>query len=114
MRKVTFTANCRDGECQVTGWQLACGAVVHRRLSWRWSSDDSWSVSDPVSGCEFVPGYTIAEAVAAYRALVSRFGANWSHVLVKQRKLAADEKLAFKRRGELPACALHEAPETVQ
>lgn len=88
MKKIAFMAVTRNGRAIVTGWQLRCGAVVHRRLlGGRFgASDECWTVSDPVSGGAFCNGYGPAGAVARYRDLRKQYGERFAQVLARKRK----------------------------
>ncbi|MFT4243527.1 MAG: hypothetical protein QM569_14740 [Acidovorax sp.] len=99
MKKVSFGASIRSGAYTVivTGWQLRCGAVVHRAVfasgpKGRWPAqyDDCWSVSDPVSGCAIVlQKWSMADAVAKYRHLRAAYGARFAEVLALKRQEVA-------------------------
>jgi hypothetical protein len=100
MKKVTFRASVRKGHTPslVTGWQLQCGAVVHRRLpDERWGQcDDAWTVSDPVTGCSIVHGWSMGEAVSSYRRLKANYGAGFPAALAVARQNTA-RRIAAER-----------------
>lgn len=91
MKKSRFGFVGRDGRRYiVAGWQLACGMVVHRSMfSAGDQSDEHWSVSDPVSGGRVGAGFTMGEAVAAYRELRRAYGQGWPEALAVQRQAMA-------------------------
>lgn len=115
MRKSTFTASLGMlGEKVVVGWQLACGAVVHRALLRDDTrSDWLWTVSDPVSGFAFVQGFGLGDAMARYRQLVRKYGAAWPKALADRRRRAAN-LAALCRRLDADRADLHRAPEMLQ
>lgn len=91
MKKVRFYFVSRNGNhCIVSGWQLACGMVVHRSMfAGGGQSDERWSVSDPVSGGRIRDGFTMGEAVAAYRELRRNYGPGWFEALAVGRQAMA-------------------------
>ncbi|MDD2711401.1 MAG: hypothetical protein PHU77_00635 [Simplicispira sp.] len=97
MKKVTFAALVRKGPRQlVIGWQLRCGAVVHRSVfannRFGASRDDCWTVSDPVSGATFVNcAWSLGDAVKDYRALQAKLGANFHSAIAMQRQLVQQQ-----------------------
>lgn len=70
----------------VTGWLLACGAVVHRSFFDSGQSDNHWTVSDSVSGGRICSGLSMGDAVRRYRALVASYGADYPEVLALTRQ----------------------------
>lgn len=79
----------------VTGWLLACGAVVHRSVFDGGQRDDHWTVSDSVTGGRICAGWSMADAVRSYRRLVASYGADYPAALAlahqtHARKLAAE------------------------
>lgn len=115
MRKAAFTADLGMlGARSVIGWQLACGAVVHRAaLRGGSQSDWLWTVSDPVSGCAYVQGLGLAAVVRAYRQLVRDHGDGWAAALADRRQ-RAQRIQALMRRLDADRADLHAAPEMVQ
>lgn len=90
MKKATMAVKTRDGGAiEIAGWQLACGAVVHRTphsgVKWRVFYDDAWSVSDTVTGGAFAHGNSMADAVGRYRALVRQHGPDFETELQARR-----------------------------
>ncbi len=89
MKKFTFRAAVRTGTATlITGWQLKCGAVVHRDLPvGRWGqTDDAWAVSDPIAGGRLAHGWKMGEAVANYRRLRAAWGAHYPEKLALARQ----------------------------
>jgi hypothetical protein len=90
-RRTVFRCGIRgSGTVDVKGWELECGAVLHRTLfsgrKFRSSYDDAWTVSDPVTGGAMARGDSLAQAVRSYRELVRRHGDAWTTVLAEKRK----------------------------
>lgn len=105
MKKATFRASVRNGPATlITGWQLKCGAVVHRSVFgggpkglWPQRYDDCWSVSDPVSGAAIVlQEWSMGDALAAYRRLRIAHGAGFAAALAVKRQEVA-RQIAAKR-----------------
>ncbi|CAN7561475.1 hypothetical protein [Acidovorax sp. LjRoot117] len=92
MKKATFRASVRVGTATlITGWQLRCGAVVHRALPvGRWGlKDDVWTVSDPVAGGRLSSGWSMGEAVRNYRSVRAAYGDRYPEKLALARQAMA-------------------------
>ena len=101
--KISYMIPTPVGAESTSGWQLRCGAVLHRQLLWGGCRDDAWVVGDPVSGCSIASGGTMGEALRRYRALVALHGAQWPAVLAQARRRANDRVLALARRFDMRA-----------
>lgn len=87
MRKVTFRMPLINRPTAiVTGWQLACGMVVHRSYFAGGQRDDHWTVSDPVTGARISCGWTMGDALRSYRGLVVSYGADYPEALALARQ----------------------------
>lgn len=90
-RKTSIEVDMRGGEKKrIAGWQMHCGAVLHRtptgHLKRREFWDDLWTVSDPVSGAAMARGGSLASAVEKYRQIKQMQGSEWGVFLERNRQ----------------------------